>query len=155
MICIENRSSADNNQSLTGNSNSNFLPSYSSSADTSQIWTPIDSLNSSFSSTSSNYEYDSVSSSLYGSESKPNISLTTTTTTITDNASMIYNPNHRTIKEEEEHNIKRELLPHLNGTPPQKKKIKIDNLSTLSTPPSSNDYSSAAARMMVKILNSL
>ncbi len=125
----------DNNPTINQIHYSPLKPS-SSSSDTSHIWNPIDSLNSSFSSTSS--DYDSISS-----ESKSNIHLTT------DQLSMIYNPNHQIIKQEE-HDIKRELSPPLNGTPPQKKKSKNDGISALPTPPSSTGYSSVVEKMMVR-----
>jgi hypothetical protein len=156
IIYIENRSSADNNQSIIGNFNPiitqphysplAYLNKPSSSSDTSHIWNPIDSLNSSFSSTSSNSDYNSISS-LYGSETKSNSNLTTTT----EDFSMIYNPNHRMIKEEEQ-DIKRELSPQLNGTPPPKKRPRSDAISTLPTPPPSSDFSSATAKIMVRKL---
>jgi hypothetical protein len=136
LIYIENRSSIDNNPTI------NQIHYSPSSSDTSHIWNPIDSLNSSFSSTSSNSDYDSISS-LHSSESKSNIHLTT------DQLSMIYNPNHQIIKQEE-HGIKRELSPQLNGTPPQKKKSKNDGISALPTPPSSTGYSSVVEKMMVR-----
>jgi hypothetical protein len=111
----------------------------------------MDSLNSSFSSTSSNSDYDSISSSSsYGSESRSNSNPTTTT----DDLSMIYNPNHQMVKQEE-HDTKRELSPPLNGTPPQKKKIRNDGISALPTPPPSSEFSSATAKMMVRNLNIL
>jgi len=62
---------------------------------------------------------------------------------------MIYNPNHQMIKQEE-HDTKRDLSSQLNGTPPQKKKLRTDGISTLPTPPPSTDFSSATAKMMVK-----
>lgn len=62
---------------------------------------------------------------------------------------MIYNPNHRMIKQEEQ-NIKKESLPQLNGTTPQKKKLKNDGISALPTPPPSGGYSANAAKMMVR-----
>jgi hypothetical protein len=62
---------------------------------------------------------------------------------------MNYNPNHQ-----EEHGSRRQLSPPLNGTPPQKKKIRNDGISALPTPPPSSDYSSVAARLMVRMLKS-
>ncbi|CAF2555162.1 unnamed protein product [Rotaria sp. Silwood2] len=50
---------------------------------------------------------------------------------------MIYNPNHEMVKKEE-YSIKRELPPQLNSTPPPKKKIRNDGISTLLTPLSSS-----------------
>jgi hypothetical protein len=153
-VFIENRSSIDNNQTIIGNSNTTstqpqyspltFFNKPSSSSDASLIWNPVDSLNSSFSSTSSNSDYGSVSS-LHGSEMKSNSNFTTTTT---NDLSMIYNPNHQTIIQEE-YTLKRESLPQLNGTPPSKKKPRNDDLSALPTPPPSSGYSSAAEKMMV------
>jgi hypothetical protein len=63
---------------------------------------------------------------------------------------MTYNPNHQIIKQEE-HGSKGQLLPPLNGTPPQKKKLRNDGISALPTPPPSSDYSSVAAKMMVRM----
>jgi len=127
-----------------------FVKPSSSSSDTSRIWSPMDSLNSSFSSTSSNSDYDSISSLSYSSESRSNSNPTTTT----DDLSMIYNPNHRMVKQEED-GAKRELSPPLNGTPPQKKKIRNDGISALPTPPPSSEFSSVTAKMMVRNLNIL
>lgn len=87
-------------------------------------------------------DYDSMSSS-YGITSKSNISRTTT-----DNLSMAYKPNYQPIKLEE-HSINREISPPLNSTPPQTKKLRTDGV--LPTPPPSSGYSSAAARMMVRM----
>jgi hypothetical protein len=112
------------------------------------MWGSIDSLNSSFSSQSSSYDYDSISP-LYGSQSRNNNNPTTT-----DDSSMIYNPNHQTIKQEE-HSIKRELSSPLNGTPPQKTKLRNDGTSVLPTPPPSSDFSAASLKMMVRNLNIL
>lgn len=139
---VENRPSADNNQS--GNAPNAVItrPQYSSLSfstksltDHSHIWTPSDSFNSSLSSASSMTEYDSMSSS-YGIVSKPNSSRTTT-----DDPSLSYN-------QTEEYGGKRTISPSLNGTPPQTKKIRDDGV--LPTPPPSGGYSAAAARMMVR-----
>jgi hypothetical protein len=118
----------------------------SSSPDISHIWNPMNSHNSSFSSTSSTSDYGSISS-LYGSDTRTTSNLTTTTTI--NDSSMIYNPNYETVKQVE-HNIKRELSPQLNGTPPPKKKSRNDGLSALPTPPPSSGYSSVTAKMMVR-----
>ncbi|CAF2931903.1 unnamed protein product [Rotaria sp. Silwood2] len=150
----KNRLLGDNNQSTSESSHSSisqihYTPYASlnkpSSSETAHLWSPLDSLNSSFSSTSSNCDYDSISSS-YGSELRANSNLTTTT----DDSSMVYNPNHQ-IGKQEVHGAKRELLPQLNGTPPPKKKPRNDGISTLPTPPPSTDFSSVAAKMMEKM----
>ncbi|CAF3683655.1 unnamed protein product [Rotaria sordida] len=51
----------------------------------------------------------------------------------------------------EEHSTKREFSPQLNSTPPPKKKIRNDGISTLPPPLSSSEYSSAATKMMEKM----
>jgi hypothetical protein len=89
-------------------------------------------------------DYDSISSSSYGIESKSNIHRTTT-----EDFSMSYNPNHQMMKQEEQ-GIRRQLSPPLNGTPPQKKRIRNDGISAIPTPPPSSDYSSVAAKLMVR-----
>ena len=60
---------------------------------------------------------------------------------------MAYNPTYQQITTEE-HGVKREISPPLNGTPLQTKKIRTDGV--LPTPPPSGGYSAAAARMMVR-----
>ena len=73
-------------------------------------------------------------------------------TRTTDDLSMIYNPIHQKVKQEEEqeYDIKREISPPLNGTPPQKKKFRTDGISSLPTPPPSSGVSGVAAKMMVR-----
>ncbi len=145
LFYVENRPSTGDHPTIT-QLHYSPLPSLTkpSSSDTSQIWNPVDSFNSSFSSTSSNSDYDSISP-LYGSESGSHSSTRTTT----DDLSIIYDPNHQTIKEEE-HGVKQELTLPVHGTPPQKKKIKNDGLSALPTPPSSTGFSSVTAKLMVR-----
>ncbi|CAF3536035.1 unnamed protein product [Rotaria sordida] len=151
----KNRLSVDNNQSTTGSFDSAINQTHyapyaslnkpSSSSDISHMWSLPDSFNSSFSSTSSNSDYDSISSS-YKSNLRTNSNLTTTT----DDISMIYNPNHQ-IGKQEIRDTKRELSSQLNGTPPPKKKPRNDGISTLPTPPPSSDFSFAATKMMEKM----
>lgn len=143
---IENRSSNNNNQGKIGNSDSNqsqthYSP-HTSSSDTSHIWNPLDSLNSSFSSASSRVDYDPISA-LYGPEVRHDSNLTKTT----DDSSMVYTPSHQSIKQEQ-NNSKKQVPPQLKSTPPYKKPKK-DEMSTLPTPPPSTEFSSAAAKMMV------
>ncbi|CAF4695389.1 unnamed protein product [Rotaria sp. Silwood1] len=152
----KNRLSIDNNQSTIGSSDSAITQTHYapyallnkplSSSEPSHLWSPLDSLNSSFSSTSSHSDYD-LMSSLYGSELRTNSNLKTTTT---DDLSMIYNPNHQ-LDKQEICDAKRALSAQLNGTPPSKKKPKNDGISALPTPPPSSDFSSAATKMMERM----
>ncbi|CAF0750530.1 unnamed protein product [Adineta steineri] len=145
----KNRASINNDQTISGNSNPTITqPHYSplsyshrpSSSDTPQIWNPTDSLNSSFSSTSSNSDYDSISqSSSYRLEMRNQKN----STTVSEELSAISNISYQPIMKED-HDSKRELSPPLNHIQPQKKKMKADGTSTLKT-------SEAVDKMMQKM----
>ncbi|CAF0732775.1 unnamed protein product [Adineta steineri] len=145
----KNRASINNDQTISGNSNPTITqPHYSplpyshrpSSSDTPQIWNPTDSLNSSFSSTSSNSDYDSISqSSSYRLEMRNQKN----STTVSEELSAISNISYQPIMKED-HDSKRELSPPLNHIQPQKKKMKADGISTLKT-------SDAVDKMMQKM----
>ncbi|CAF3479483.1 unnamed protein product [Adineta steineri] len=145
----KNRASINNDQTISGNSNPTITqPHYSplsyshrpSSSDTPQIWNPTDSLNSSFSSTSSNSDYDSISqSSSYRLEMRNQKN----STTVSEELSAISNISYQPIMKED-HDSKRELSPPLNHIQPQKKKMKADGISTLKT-------SEAVDKMMQKM----
>ncbi|CAF0741182.1 unnamed protein product [Adineta steineri] len=145
----KNRASINNDQTMSGNSNPTITqPHYSplsyshrpSSSDTPQIWNPTDSLNSSFSSTSSNSDYDSISqSSSYRLEMRNQKN----STTVSEELSAISNISYQPIMKED-HDSKRELSPPLNHIQPQKKKMKADGISTLKT-------SDAVDKMMQKM----